>query len=130
MRSLLSLPRVSRPDPPKRPPKQAQKRLTRDELAELVAAYKAGGRAKELAVSFGVHRTTLTNILKRHGVTLRPPGMHPDDLAEAIWLYQQGWSLATVGEKFGVGAETVRATLRRAGVTIRPRPGWSKQSAG
>jgi len=39
----------------------------------LVATYQAGGKVKRLAAEFGIHRTTVSAILKRH--VLRPPGI-------------------------------------------------------
>jgi lambda repressor-like predicted transcriptional regulator len=105
-----------------RPPKQAQTWLDPAQVAGLVAAYRAGGRVKQLARRFGLHRYTVTTILQREGVTLRPRGIHPDDLAEVIRLYQDGWALARLAAKFEVSPSTVTNTLRRAGVSIR-RPG-------
>ena len=49
--------------------------------------------AKKLAADFGVHRVTVSAILKRHGV-LRPSGIHPRDLPDAIRCYRAGWSSA------------------------------------
>jgi DNA invertase Pin-like site-specific DNA recombinase len=67
LRSLLELPQAARPSRSERPPKQAQRRLDPDGVAELVAAYAAGGRVKKLATQFGIHRDTVHNILKRQG---------------------------------------------------------------
>ncbi len=64
---------------PESPPKQVQKRLGPDAEAELLATYQAGGKVKKLAVEFGIHRVTVSAILKRHGV-LRPPGIQADDM--------------------------------------------------
>src|SRR6266508_2964644 len=77
LRTLLELPKTTRPSQPPRPPKQSHKRLDRAEIAELVAAYKAGGRVKKLATRFGIHRTTVTDIPAREGVPSRPPELHP-----------------------------------------------------
>lgn len=129
LRKLLNLPKAARPEP-RHPTKQAQKRLAPDEVAELLRAYQAGGRTKQLAIQFGVHRTTVTGLLKQHDVSFRPPGLGPADLSEAIRLYEAGWSLARLGQHFGVtGHNTISDALRRAGVSIRPRRGSSSSGA-
>jgi uncharacterized protein (DUF433 family) len=88
----------------------------------LVAAYQAGARVEQLAAQFGIHRLTVSGILQREGVTMRPRGIHADDLPDVIRLYRDGWSLARLAAEFDVSPSTVTSTLRRAGVPIR-RPG-------
>jgi len=95
--------------------RQHQRRLTA-EVVELVQVYRAGSSMHELAVQFGVHRTTVAACLRRLAIPLRRQGLYGDDLAEAIKLYQDGWSLARLGDKFGCDAETVRQALKRRGV--------------
>jgi lambda repressor-like predicted transcriptional regulator len=122
LRALMELPRAVRRERRQRPPKQAQTRLDREEIAHLVAAYQAGGRIKQLARQFGIHRLTVSSILQRQGVTLRSRGIHPDDLPEVIRPYEDGWALARLAVKFDVSPSTVTNTLRGADVPIR-RPG-------
>lgn len=74
--------------------KQAQKRLDGEEVDRLVAAHLAGAGVKELSVRFGIHRATVSEILRREGV-LRAPGIQPDDLPDVIRLYEDGWSSST-----------------------------------
>jgi DNA invertase Pin-like site-specific DNA recombinase len=76
LRSLLELPRAARPERRQRPPKQDQKRLAPDEVAQLIAAHRAGTGVKKLAFQFGIHRDTVHNILSRQGA-LRRRGIHP-----------------------------------------------------
>jgi DNA invertase Pin-like site-specific DNA recombinase len=71
LRSLVDLPRAARHSSPERPPRQAQRRLDADGVAELVAGYRAGGRVEKLAAEFGIHRDTVHKILKRQGVLRR-----------------------------------------------------------
>lgn len=74
---------------------------------------------RELAGQFGIHRQTVSDILKREGV-LRAPGIQPDDLPDLVRLYEEGWSMRRLGARFGVAAGTVGNALRKAGVVIRP----------
>jgi lambda repressor-like predicted transcriptional regulator len=115
----MELPREVRRERRQRPPKQGQTRLDPEGVAQLVASYQAGGRVKQLARQFGIHRLTVTSILQREGVTVRRRGIHPDDLPEVTRLYQDGWALAGLAVKFDVSPSTVTNTLRRAGVPTR-----------
>ncbi|HEY8791039.1 MAG TPA: helix-turn-helix domain-containing protein [Actinopolymorphaceae bacterium] len=51
--------------------KQTQRRLTLEQQTELVRRYEAGAQMSYLAKHFGVHRSTVSAILKRHGVEPR-----------------------------------------------------------
>ena len=45
--------------------------------APLIERYRAGARIKELALRFGARRTTVSSLLGRHDVELRPVGLSP-----------------------------------------------------
>jgi transposase len=123
LQRLLELPQ-GREMSVRRPRKQLQRRLPPEQVKNLLAAYQAGQSTNEVAASYGVHRTTVVNILNRHGVPFRVRGMPNKDLSEVIRLYESGWSLAKLGRHFGVtGHNTISNALRKAGVTIRPRRG-------
>ena len=47
---------------------QQQKRLSDEEIDQIIAGYKSGQPMLELAMQFGCHRTTISNNLKKHGV--------------------------------------------------------------
>jgi transposase len=96
------------------------------EIRKLIKAYKHQDSVTELAKQFGIHRLTVTALLRRHGVEQRPVGLTPTEIPEAASLYGQGWSLVRLGEAFGVDASTVWRALRAAGVVMRP-PGQSRQ---
>ena len=103
--------------------RQKQHRLTREEIGRLVGRYEAGAMVKELAAEFEVERRTVSAILRREGVTLRPRGLNPEQVDEAVRLYGQGWSLARIGAKWGVEHSTVRNRLRERGVRMRDTHG-------
>jgi hypothetical protein len=54
-----------------RTPRQVQKRLHAEQVSELLMAYKDGNTVYELAKRFKIHRTTVSFILERHGVSRR-----------------------------------------------------------
>lgn len=99
--------------------RQKQHRLSREETVELIVRYKAGALIKELAVEFDLDRKTVSAVLRREGVELRPRGLSPEQIDQAVQLYEQGWSLVRVGEKFKVTANTVQARLREREVRMR-----------
>jgi len=47
------------------------RRLTEDEVMDLVARYRAGASADDLAAQFKIHRKTVSAHLHNHGVTMR-----------------------------------------------------------
>lgn len=51
--------------------RQAHRRLSQTEVANLISAYREQVPVKELAHRFGIHRVTVTALLRRHGVELR-----------------------------------------------------------
>lgn len=107
----------------RRPRFQTQRRLSADQIAELVEGYRSGNTMKELASEFRIHRTTVSSHLSQQGVRIRRGGLDQQQVAEAVRLYEQGWSSGRLGERLGVSADTVLTVLRRAGVPIKPRRG-------
>jgi DNA-directed RNA polymerase specialized sigma24 family protein len=104
--------------------KQAQIRLTDDELDVVIAGYEAGLDLNELSSAFGADRRTLANRLEQRGIPRRSRRLDDEQIQEAITRYTDGWSLARIAEHFGVHPESIRYRLQRAGVVLRPRPGW------
>jgi DNA-directed RNA polymerase specialized sigma24 family protein len=95
------------------------RQLRPDEVDELVAAYKAGTTARELAVRFGIHRMTVGKHLRARGIDTTPPGLTPDQLAKAIQLYESGEPLSQIAVILPAPQSTIRDHLRAAGVTMR-----------
>ena len=107
----------------------AQRRLSPTAADDLVEAYRAGATISQLAVEFGVHRTTVAGHLDRHGVPRHSEQTAWDDeiLTRAADLYATGSSLADVADQFGIDAQTVANRFRRADVAARPRRGWTSR---
>ena len=95
--------------------RHAYHRLGSAEVAELIEVYRAGRSIKQLEQRFGIHRVTVTALLRRHGVALRRSGLAPEEVPEAISFYGQ----ARLGGRYGVDAVTVWRALRSAGVALR-----------
>lgn len=107
------------------PVRQVQRRLTTDEIDELLEAYVAGESVRDIAARHGVHRTTVIGHVTRRGIPRRSDdGWSDAELRAAAGLYAAGHSLAEVGQRFGVDTSTVANRFRRAGLPIRARRGW------
>ena len=108
------------------PVRQLQRRLTADEIDELLEAYMNGEPIRDIAFRHGVHRTTVIGHVTRRGLPRRSEQAWTDqELRTAARLYASGKSLAAVGQHFGIDAATVANRFRRAGVPIRARRGWT-----
>jgi hypothetical protein len=78
--------------------KQAQIRLTDDELDVVIAGYEAGLDLNELSAAFGADRRTLANRLEQRGIPRRSRRLDDEQIQEAITRYTDGWSLARIAE--------------------------------
>ena len=108
--------------PVKREPKRARraaKRLKAAQVVELVEAYKAGATTYQLAERFDIKRQTVSDILRRNGVTPRWRRLTEENIDEAERLYARGMSSARIADRLKVDPETVRLRLRKRGVQMR-----------
>lgn len=104
--------------------RQVQRRLTAEQIEQLVTEYQAGASMKELATRWSMHRTSVAARLRQAGVELRRQGIPADQLAEAVRMYIDGSSCQRLAELYECDDETVRQALKRAGVRMR-RP-WER----
>lgn len=101
----------------------AARRLGDTELKTMIAGYQGGSTTYELAAQLGVHRHTISDLLKRAGVPLRRRSMTTDEITQAVQLYAEDKSLVRVGEILGFDHGTIYLALRRTGVRIRDTHG-------
>ncbi len=93
---------------------------------------------QELAVRWGLHRTTMAAQLRKAGVELRRQGVSEEQREEAVRLYGEGWSLQRLAAGIVQDPSTLRSSARtcapavlqeRTGrprwKTARPRLQWS-----
>lgn len=113
--------------PPEHRQRQTHRRLTDDQVDDLVSRYQGGCTIPELVAEFQIHRTTVSGLLKKRGVETRVlrRRMTDADVELAASLYSTGESLAAIGKRFGVYDSTVLREFRKAGIETRPRPGSS-----
>lgn len=101
------------------PIRQRQRRLTEDQVKQMAARYHEGATVYELAKEFGIRRATVSERLKKAGVSMRcqPPGSELID--SMVRLYELGLSLAEVGDRVGTSAGTVHRYLRLRNIGMR-----------
>jgi hypothetical protein len=117
-RSALSAQR-GLPDPLPRPPQRISRRLGPDVIEQILADYQAGIACTALGRQYGIGKTTVVRLLRRHGVVVRRQAMTSAEQAEAIRLYQLGWPLAKIGNELDRPMHTVRNVLIRRGIARR-----------
>jgi hypothetical protein len=99
------------------------RRLSVDDVSELVRLRLDGAQVKQLAVRVEMSRSAVMANLERAGVPGRRwPGrtLSPDELSAARELYESGLSFVAVGERLGVDRRYLRLAFREAGFPIRP----------
>ena len=102
--------------------KQEQKRLNDDEIKLLIVAYLDGKSTYALAAQFGCHRTTVSEILKRHDVTVtKQKSLRKLNLADVVDMYENMHTSAEIAEKYEVGSNVIIRCLRSQGIEIRSR---------
>lgn len=109
-----------------------QQRLTPEQTDALMADYLAKTPIREITKKYGVHRSTVCDIVGRHydGKRRRDRQMTDRDVERAAELYREGKSLASVGVEFGLSAGTIRRELLAAEVQLRPRRGSCRLPGG
>ena len=113
---------VELPPSPKPPPR----RLNAEQVQVLVEHYQQGRTTYELAKQFGIHRVTVSQHLRRSGVTMRRQGLSDEALLEAARLYESGSSLARLADRFGVDPKTISSGLGRMGLMMRDSHGRAR----
>lgn len=102
-----------------------------DPLAsQAVALYEAGKSMRQVAEELGVSAMGISRLLKRNGVTMRPPGsqpgrprpttrrLTPEQEAQVVDTYRTGGgSFAVLAAQLGVSKAVIRMVIRRANDT-------------
>jgi DNA-binding transcriptional ArsR family regulator len=99
------------------------RRLSESEVTELITGYREGRTVYDLAERFHIHRTTVSQHLRRRGVKMRRLGLDEQQVNLAIRLYEQGWSVARIGSQCGVNGGTVWVALRGRDIQMRDTQG-------
>ncbi len=95
--------------------------LTPEEEAEVVALYKAGRTAKEVADQFGIHRLTVSRAVRRAGGRVGREPLTAREIERAKVLYENGLPIAAVAKELSLPRESIRRQLIQAGVVMRAK---------
>ena len=85
--------------------------------------YNEGATAYELAEEFGIRRATVSERLKKAGVSMRCKSPRSELINSMTGLYESGLSLAAVVAQTGASAGTVHRYLLIRGVQMRDSHG-------
>jgi Homeodomain-like domain len=96
-------------------------RVTTTVSQRVMERRRAGATQKAIAAEFGIHRETVSRILRAGGVKKRQPVLGDEHLAEVRRLYEFGMSTPVIGRRYGVSQRTVHRFLTEHGVAIRGR---------
>ncbi|WP_422678575.1 helix-turn-helix domain-containing protein [Bifidobacterium mongoliense] len=105
---------------------QSQTRLSFPNRAKVVADYERGDAVKDIAARYGIHRATVTEILRRAEVPARRYGLAEQIREEAAHLYTQGMGIRDVAKRLGISYDGARAGIVAYGAVLRP-PGCQPQ---
>ncbi|MCI1636766.1 MAG: helix-turn-helix domain-containing protein [Bifidobacterium crudilactis] len=81
--------------------------LTPSAMTRLVEDYHRGASVVHLAKVYGIHRSTVSAHLTRHGVLRRTPGLGAEESAEVVRLHEQGLSLRAIARVMGLSRKHV-----------------------
>lgn len=98
-----------------------QTRLRPTQMSELLAGYEAGTPVTALAEQFGVHRVTVSQAVRRAGITRRCASVSQAQRIQAAALYAEGCTLVQAAQQAGINYHAVRAAVIAEGGRIRPR---------
>lgn len=100
------------------------RRLSENEIARLVTAYRAGDSVYVLGRRFGIHRTTVSEHLARAGVETRAKKrveLTVDDRGRAIDAASSGMSVQRIAAMMCTTDRVIARTLDNAGIPRRRR---------
>ena len=101
------------------PIRQHQRRLNEAQALLLANNYQAGATVYQLAKDFGISRQTVSERLKKAGITMRQQSPRSELIDEMVGLYESGLSLAGIGDRVGTSPGTVHRYIRIRGVQMR-----------
>lgn len=80
---------------------------------------------RAIAAKYGVHRSTISTLVRRAGAVARFAGLSDEEREPASALHEGGMTLKQVAQLMGIGGEAVRRAVVDGGGTIRTRGGSS-----
>jgi len=91
--------------------RQDQVRLSRSKQVAIVEAYRSGQGVLVVARRFGVHRSTVTRLLRQAGVPRRSSALTRDSVGAVRYYYATGHNIIQTAQYFGVSKSTLFAFM-------------------
>lgn len=108
--------------------RQKQKILSKYEIQEVIQLYTNGVSANTIASTFGCHRRTISDILKRNGIVVsHNASAKPELVKRVIELYSELKTPKEIGEIVKLNCCTVRQILKDNGIYIRKAWEYTKK---
>ena len=102
--------------------RQKQKILSKYEIQEVIQLYINGVSANTIASTFGCHRRTISDALKRNGIKVSHNAIDKPELVnKVISLYKEYKTPVEIGKIVNLNCGTVRQILKEKGIRIRER---------
>lgn len=99
-------------------------RLSPGQRDEACRRYLAGEASTKIGREFGVSSVAICQLLKKRGITRRPPPTTPmhteEEQAKICRLYLMGRHANVIAKEMGVACGTITKTLKRQGIALRP----------
>lgn len=108
------------------PIRQRQRRLNEAQALLMANKYQDGATVYQLAQEFGISRQTVSERLKKAGITMRQQSPTSELIDEMVGLYESGLSLAGIGARTCKSPGTVRNCLRQRRIQTRDSHGRSR----
>lgn len=100
-----------------------RRRLSDEQVAELVELYRSGVGTPALSERFGISKPSVLELLHDHGVRMRRQPLTRVQRARAVRLYEEGFAIKPIAAELGSSYGAVHRVLQASGVRLRPRPG-------
>jgi DNA-directed RNA polymerase specialized sigma subunit len=105
------------------PIRQRQRRLNEAKALLMANKFQDGATVYQLAQEFGISRHTVSERLKKAGVTMRQQSPGSELIDSMVEIYEAGLTLAEVGERVGTSPGTVHRYIRIHGLQTRDSHG-------
>ena len=100
-----------------------RRRLTDEQITELVELYRSGVGTPALSERFGISKPSVLELLHERGVVMRRQPLTSAQRAEAVRLYGEGLAIKPIAAQLGSSFGAIHRVLKAEAVILRPRPG-------
>lgn len=94
-------------------------RLSPETVTAIIDGYEAGATGSQLALEFGLAKSSVLAVLRGEGVSIRLPRLSAADRLRVVALYRQGIPQVEIARQFGRHKGAIWHLLKRAGAFTR-----------